>query len=287
MTTELPENLPEGIKVVIAGIDVPEGPAWGPDGFLYFVSAGQGHIYKLLVDGSTELVADTGGRPNGLAFAADGTLYIADAGTQSILRMTENGELEPFAEEHESRKFGGPNDLAFLPNGDLLFTDPARKPPPDPSISPVYRVKPDGTTGVFSSELAYPNGIDLTADGKGVYIAEMRAHRLVRFSFDENGRALEEKLVRRFLEPASPDGLAVDVDGRVFQTLPGLNSLALIDAGGDLAELYYSPKWRPSNVTFGGPDLRTVYVTSESDGSIYSFQHSTPGVDLLHPPSAG
>lgn len=286
MTTQLPENLPEGIKVVVSGIDTPEGPAWGPDGALYFVSAGDGGIHRLQADGSTREIANTGGRPNGLAFAADGTLFIADAGKRAILRMTSGGALEPFATAHESRKFGGPNDLAFLPNGDLLFTDPARNPPPDPSISPVYRVKPDGTTGVFVGDLAYPNGVDLTADLRGVYVAEMRAHRLVRYNFDDKGNAMEETLVRRFREPASPDGMAIDAEGRIFQSLPGINSLALVGPAGELAELYYSPKWQPSNVTFGGTDMRTVYVTSESDGSIYSFQHTTAGVDLLHLPHA-
>lgn len=286
MTTQLPENLPAGIKTVATGIQVPEGPAWGPHGRLYFVAAGEGAIYRIEGDNPPEKVAETGGRPNGLAFSADGTLYIADAGRQAILRQKSDGELEEFATEHESRKFGGPNDLAFLPNGDLLFTDPARTPPPDPAISPVYRVKPDGTTGIFAAELAYPNGVDPSADGMGVYVAEMRAHRLVRFDFDEEGNALQQKLVRRFREPASPDGMAIDVEGRVFQSLPGINSLALVDAEGGLAELYYSPKWKPSNVTFGGADLRTVYVTSESDGAIYSFQHTTPGLDLLNPPKA-
>ena len=89
--------------------------------------------------------------------------------------------------------------------------------------------------------------------------------------------------MRRFREPASPDGMAVDTDGNVFQALPGINSLALISADGDLVELYYSAKWSPSNVTFGGPDMKTVFVTSESDGSIYKFQHSVAGVDLLKP----
>lgn len=287
MTIELPENLPEGIEVVASGIDVPEGPAWGPDGHLYFVSAGDAHIYRLGKDGSSEQVAHTGGRPNGLAFSSDGVLYVADAGRQAILRMGSNGELEEVAVEHESRRFGGPNDLAFLPNGDLLFTDPARTPAPDPAISPIYRVRPDGTTGVFAGELAYPNGVDLTSDGTGVFVAEMRAHRLVRFNFDDDGNALEHRLVRRFREPASPDGMAVDAKGRVFQSLPGINSLALVNEAGELAELYYSPKWRPSNVTFGGEDLRTVYVTSELDGAVYSFQHSDAGVDLLHPPKRG
>ncbi len=283
--TRIPENLPTGLSAVLSRIDVPEGPAWGPDNALYFVSAGEGVVYRLGNDGSPVKFATTNGRPNGLAFSRDGVLFVADAGRKAILRVNSSGTVEPFAESHESRQFGGPNDLAFLPNGDLLFTDPARTPPPDPAISPIYRVKPDGTTGIFAGDLAYPNGVDLSADGKKVYVAEMRAHRLVTFAFDDEGNAQEEKLVRRFHEPASPDGMAVDVKGQVFLSLPGINSLALVGAAGELAELYYSPNWKPSNVTFGGPDMKTVFVTSESDGNIYSFQHDTAGVDLLHPAS--
>lgn len=285
LTPQLPENLPDQVQVVASGIDVPEGPAWGPDGSLYFVSAGEGRVYRLGADGQPVKVVDTGGRPNGLAFSADGTLFIADAGRQAILRLDASGDIEVFADSHESMRFGGPNDLAFLPNGDLLFTDPARTPLPDPAISPIFRVKPSGIVSLFAGDIAYPNGVDVTADGKGVFVAEMRAHRLVRFGIDAAGNAVDEKLVRRFHDPASPDGMAVDVEGRVFVSLPGLQSLALVGPGGELAELYYSPKWRPSNVTFGGADLRTVFVTSESDGSIYSFRHTSAGVDLLHLPA--
>ncbi len=285
MTTEIPENLPADIEIAVSGINVPEGPAWGPDEGLYFVSAGDGGVHRLANDGSTKMVANTQGRPNGLAFSSDGILHVADAGRKAILRVSDDGNIEEFVSKHESREFGGPNDLCFLPNGDLLFTDPARVPAPDPAISPIYSVTSDGETGIFAGDLAYPNGVDLMANQNGVYVAEMRAHRLVSYEFDANGNALAEKLVRRFREPASPDGMSVDVEGRVFQSLPGINSLALVGPEGDLAELYYSPRWKPSNVSFGGADLKTVYVTSESDGAIYSFRHSCAGVDLLNPTS--
>jgi gluconolactonase len=279
----VPETLPEGIKVVLSGINVPEGPVWGPDGLLYFVSAGAGSIYRMRDDGTSELVASTGGRPNGLAFAGDGTLFVADAGRKAILRVGTGGGVETFTDQHESKAYGGPNDLCFMPNGDMLFTDPARLPLPDPCISPVFKAKPDGTVSVFVGDLAYPNGVDLSADGNSVYIAEMRAHRVVSFKLNADGTAGEEKLVKRFHEPSSPDGMAIDSEGRIFQALPGINSLALIGSSGELAELFYSPKWKPSNVAFGGDDLKTVFVTSESDGTIYSFRHTVAGIDLVTP----
>jgi gluconolactonase len=283
LNVAVPETLPDGIEVILSGINVPEGPVWGPDGALYYVSAGESSIYRMPEGGSPELVANTGGRPNGLAFAGDGTLFVADAGRKAILRVGNAGVIEVFTDQHESKGYGGPNDLCFMPNGDMLFTDPARLPLPDPCISPVFKAKPDGTVSIFVGDLAYPNGVDVTADGKAVLIAEMRAHRLVSFNLTGNGEAAEERLVRRFHEPASPDGMAVDSENRVFQALPGINALALIGPSGELAELFYSPKWKPSNVSFGGSDLKTVFVTSESDGSIYSFRHTVAGVDLITP----
>jgi gluconolactonase len=274
LNVAVPETLPEGIKVVLSGINVPEGPVWGPDGLLYFVSAGEGRVYRLRDGGTSELVASTGGRPNGLAFDGDGTLFVADAGLKAILRVGGNGAVEVFTDRHESKAYGGPNDLCFLPNGDMLFTDPARLPLPDPCISPVFKAKPNGTVDVFVGDLAYPNGVDLSADGNSVFIAEMRAHRVVSFRPSADGTAGEEKLVRRFHEPSSPDGMAIDSDGCIFQALPGINSLALIGTSGELTELYYSPNWKPSNVAFGGDDQKTVFVTSELDGTIYSFRHT-------------
>ena len=283
MNVVIPETLPAGIKVVQSGINVPEGPVWGPDGDLYYVSAGEGVIYRLREGGFPEKVASTGGRPNGLAFSGDGTLFVADAGLKAVLRIGAVGAVEVFTDRHESRGYGGPNDLCFLPGGDMLFTDPARLPLPDPCISPVFKVKPDGTVSVFVEDLAYPNGVDLSPDGKSVLIAEMRAHRIVSFKLNEDGSAGEERLVRRFHEPSSPDGMAVDSEGSIFQALPGINSLAVVGASGDLVELFYSPNWKPSNVAFGGRDLKTVFVTSESDGAIYSFEHTVAGVDLMSP----
>ena len=280
----VPEILPHDLRPYAEGIPVPEGPAWGPDGALYVLSAAEGTVLRVGEDGSSTVIATTGGRPNGLAFDSHGTLFIADAGRRAVLRVSDSGDVEVFAHTYGGREFGGPNDLAFLPGGDLIFTDPSSAPLPDPAMSPVYRARPDGTLSIFLSELAYPNGVDLSADGRSVLIAESRAHRLVSFSLDADDNPLEERIVRRFREPASPDGMAVDEEGKVFQTLPGLQALALVSEDGELAELYSSPKWRPTNVTFGGRDMKTVFVTSQGDATVYSFRHHTPGAVIPPPP---
>ena len=126
-------------------------------------------------------IGKTNGRPNGLAFNSSGELFVADAGHKAILKMI-NGKFEVFVDEYDGSRLGGPNDLCFLPNGNLLFTDPIRKPLPDPSISPIYSAdQGKGKVRVFANDLAYPNGIELSNNKKNIFVSESRANRLVSF----------------------------------------------------------------------------------------------------------
>ena len=199
------------------------------------------------------------------------------------MRVDKNGGLETFVDDYEGTALGGPNDLCCLPNGDLLFTDPVRRPLPDPAISPIYRVTPDGKVSVFASDLAYPNGIALSPDRKSVYVTESRAQRLVSFTIDDDGRVLDQLLVRRFREPGNPDGIAVDVEGNILLSLPVIRAVAYVSASGDLLDLYHVPDWAPANVAFGGDDMKTVFVCGSARNAVYQFRHPVAGVPLLRP----
>ncbi|MDA1279787.1 MAG: SMP-30/gluconolactonase/LRE family protein [Chloroflexi bacterium] len=280
MTTDL-THIPTGFRVLARGIRGPEGPAIGPDGQLYLVSADDAAIIRVSKDGDTTLVAGTEGRPNGLAFNADGEMFVADAMLKAILHIDKNGTVKKFVGDYDGTAFGGPNDLCFLPNGDLLFTDPIRRPLPDPSISPVYRVTPGGKVSAFASELAYPNGISFSSDRKIVYVSESRAQRLVSFTIDTDYNVLDQALVRRFKEPGGPDGMAIDIDGNILQTLPGIRAIAYVSAGGDLLDLFHVPNWVPANLAFGGADMKSVYVCGTAQSAVYEFRHPVPGAPVL------
>ena len=176
---------PPSYRVLATGLVLPEGSCVGPDGELYVVDAGTGTICHISDSGEVSEFVSTGGRPNGLAFGPGGDLFVADSGRRAILRVTPSGELSVFASEYDGHEFTGPNDLAFGPSGNLFFTDPGRKPPPDPSISPVYRATPDGVVSPFAVDLAYPNGVAFSPDGKELYVSEMRANRLLAFEITE------------------------------------------------------------------------------------------------------
>ena len=271
---------PNSLRVVASGIEGPEGPAIAPDGTLFVVSAASGTVLAVGKDGAVREHARTNGRPNGLVFDRDGAMYVADAGRKAILRISGPGTVEEFIGRSEGSPLEGPNDLAFLPDGSLIFSDPLRVPLPNPAISPVYRATMDGEVERFFSDLAYPNGVAVAATGDEVLVSEMRAHRIVGLGLGDDMTAVGQRMVRRFREPAEPDGIAVDSEGRILVALPGIRSIAVIGARGEFQDLYHVEEWRPSNLCFGDSDLRTVFVTSESDGAVYSFRHGTRGKEL-------
>lgn len=279
MTTDL-TNIPPDFRVLVSDVHGPEGPAIDPDGQLCLVSAEDAAVLRVAEDGNVTEVASTGGRPNGLVFNQSGEMFVADADLKAILRIGKNGTSEVFVDEYEGTVLGGPNDLCFLPNGDLLFTDPVRRPQPDPAISPVYRVTPEGKVSVFANELAYPNGIAISVDGTNVYVSESRAQRLVAFTIDQSGNLLDQQLIRRFRDPGNPDGMAVDVEGNILQSLPGIRAIAYVSSAGELLELYHVPDWAPANLAFGGDDMKTVFVCGAAQNSVYQFRHPVAGAPL-------
>ncbi|MEE8046871.1 MAG: SMP-30/gluconolactonase/LRE family protein [Dehalococcoidia bacterium] len=279
MTTDL-TNIPPDFSVLVSGVLGPEGPAIDSQGRLHLVSAEDASIIRVSSDGEVTQVATTDGRPNGLVFNKAGEMFVADAERKAILRIKGNGEAEVFVDDYEGTALGGPNDLCFLPNGDLLFTDPIRRPQPDPAISPVYRVTPDGKVSAFANELAYPNGIAVSTDGTQVFVSESRAQRLVAFTIDEEGQLLDQQLIRRFREPGNPDGLAVDLDGNILQSLPGIRAIAYVSPAGELLDLFHVPDWVPTNLAFGGDDMKTVFVCGAARNSIYQFRHPVAGAPL-------
>lgn len=280
MATDL-TNIPPDFKVLASGVLGPEGPAIDSQGRLHLVSTEDGSIISVSDVGEITEVAKTEGRPNGLVFNSEDEMFVADAELKAILRFRDNGDPEVFVDHYEGTALGGPNDLCFLPNGDLLFTDPVRRSQPDPAISPVYRVTPEGRVSAFANELAYPNGIAISQDGTKVYVSESRAQRLVAFTIDESGQLLDQRLIRRFREPGYPDGLVVDTDGNILQSLPGIRAIAYVSEAGELLDLFHVPDWAPANLAFGGDDMKTVFVCGAAQNSIYQFRHPVPGLPLI------
>jgi gluconolactonase len=259
--------LPSGFT---AGI---EGPACDASGNLYAVNfARQGTIGRVTPDGEASVFLELpeGGVGNGIRFDSHGRMLIADYVTHTIWRYDPRAQsLEPFARQPRMHQ---PNDLAIGAN-DLVYCS-------DPNWSDItgnlWRVNPDGSSVLLESGMGTTNGIEVSSDERTLYVNESVQRTIWAYDLSSLGDVSNKRSLIRF-EDHGLDGMRTDIAGNLYVTRYGKGVIAKISPHGDvLAEIRLSGS-KPSNVAFGGPDGRTVYVTIVDHGGVDAFRTEYPG----------
>jgi gluconolactonase len=262
-------------RVVASGFAFPEGPAFGRDDTLYLVNVDGGHLSRLAPGGVPEAVHPTGGRPNGLAIHADGTLYVADAGLRAVVRIDPvSGAQRIVCDAYRSTPLLGPNDLCFDRAGNLYFTDPLGSSVAAPT-GVVYRLGADGQLRVVLDGLAFPNGLCLDATERVLYLAETWRHVVHACHLTEDG-AIHHRHVHAEVD-GNPDGMALDVEGRLYVALYGRGAIGVVPPEGGRVHHVAVHGPNPTNVAFLGSDL---YVTEASAGTLQILHVGVPGIPL-------
>jgi sugar lactone lactonase YvrE len=276
-----------------------EGPAVDASGNLYVVNFGRDGTIGKIAPGATQsqLFATLPGTPpgttppkisigNGIRFDRQGRMYIADYNRQRVY-VIESGESTPNV-YFENAQFHQPNDIAIAADGTLYASDPKFKPPP--VSGQIWRIT-RGADGkghgeIISSPRAMgtTNGIDLSPDGTTLYVSESNTRQVWAYRLDGN-QLLDARLVTQFaVSPVSEvDGLRTDVDGRIFLARPSAGKIAIITPDPTippdkrlLREVSTQGK-TPTNLTFGGADGKTVFVTQMDGKFIEAFRTDRPG----------
>jgi gluconolactonase len=257
----------------------PEGPCFDRHGNLYVVNFSAGQISRVSPRGRAEVFAETDGAPTGLTFHPDGTLYVADTGLGAILRVQPDGTWSRVADG-----FAGPNDLAFDQRGRLYFTDPHGSNEDHP-VGRVLRIDVDGSVGTVLEGMAYPNGLAFDALGTFLYVAHMRAGRVERFGLDANGLPLKGADIFAEVSPVEQkggcDGMAFDVEGRLYVALFRFGVVRVLAPDGSPERDIPIPGDRPTNVAFGGPDRCTLFITEVQTSSVYTLPVPAAGLPLF------
>jgi len=255
-----------------------EGPLWHPDGFYYFVDIRRSNLHRLTPGKEPELVRANTGEGNGTTFDLQGRLVICEGGNRRVTRWSAGGPSEILMDRFEGKRLNRPNDVVCKSDGSIYFTDPGLRVPLAERELPsagVYRIAPDGTTTLVA-DCEYPNGLAFSPDERVLYVANTRWTQYIHaLELDGGG-----KLVRRriFADMSSdetdgvPDGMKVDIEGRVFCTGPGGTWVFAPD--GTRLGIIRTPEV-PANLAFGGPDLRTVFFTART--SVYTLRVKVPG----------
>ena len=306
------------LRELAAGLRFPEGPVVLPDGDVLVCELRGGTIRRVPKDGGEpygEVVL--GGSPNGAAIGPDGALYVCNSGgwqwtdvrgmsipgtkqgTQGedyaggrIQRVDlDSGEFADLYVERDGRPLRAPNDIVFDAAGGFWFTDHGHRRARDRDLGGLYYATADGSS---ITEVVYPldapNGVGLSVDGSRVYVAETDTGRVYWWPLAGPGRLDGEprpyghggQLL--FGAPGRDlfDSMAVDGNGYVCVATVGNGGITVIAPDGSSFEHAALPDPIVTNICFGGPELRTAYVTLSAFGRLVAFEWPRPGLRLAY-----
>jgi gluconolactonase len=255
-----------------------EGPLWHPDGFYYFVDIRRSNLHRITPGKPAELVRADTGEGNGTTFDLQGRLVICEGGHRRVTRWSADGRSDVPVDRYEGKRLNRPNDVVCKSDGSLWFTDPGLRVPLAERELPyagVYRIAADGVV-TLAADCEYPNGLAFSPDERTLYVANTRWTAYIHaFELDAAGNVLRRRIFADMSsdEPDGvPDGMKVDVEGRVYCTGPG--GTWVFAADGRRLGIIRTPEI-PANLAFGGPDLKTLFFTART--SVYTLRVTTPG----------
>jgi gluconolactonase len=255
-----------------------EGPLWHPEGFYYFVDVRASVLYRIAPGRAHEVVREKTGGGNGTTFDLEGRLVLCEGDNRRVTRRGADGRFEVLVDRYEGKRLNRPNDVACKSDGSLYFTDPGLRVPfaeREVEHAGVYRVALDGTVSLVA-DFEYPNGLAFSPDERKLYVANTRwAQYIHELELDGHGRMVRRRIFADMSSDETdgvPDGMKVDVEGRVYCTGPG-GTWVFAPDGGRLG-IIRTPEV-PANLAFGGPDLRTLFFTART--SVYTLRAKVPG----------
>jgi gluconolactonase len=256
-----------------------EGPAFDRAGNFFCVDICHGRIFKVSPQGEWKIFAEYDGNPNGLKIHRDGRIFVTDQTQGLLIFDSTTGKRLAQLKGAGDKAFMAPNDLVFAESGELYFTDPGQSGLENP-VGRVYRWREGGTPELVVEGLPYPNGIEIDATGRALYIAVTRSLQVIRAPLNP-ARARAEKC-GLFLQLsgglAGPDGLALDEAGSLAIAHSGLATVWLFDRLGEpLARIKSCAGIRPTNIAYGGADRKTLFITESEEGVILRVQMRVPG----------
>lgn len=258
-----------------------EGPSFDREGNLYVVDIPYGRILRVSPEGRFTQVAEYDGWPNGLKIHKDGRIFIADHLRGILALDPATGKIEPVLSRVRREGLKGVNDLVFAGNGDLYFTDQGQTGLQEPA-GRVYRLDANGRVDCLIDTVPSPNGIVLSPDEKHLFVAATRANQVWRLPLHADGTTSK---VAAFINLsgglAGPDGLAMDAEGNLAVAHCGLGTVWLFSRVGEpMYRLRTAAGLSTTNLAYGGPDNRHLYIVESDSGSIVVAELPTPGLRL-------
>lgn len=299
-------------EVIAQGLQFPEGPVVLPDGTLYVGEMRTGTVTRIAADSTMRVVASCGGGVNGLALGPDNALYACNNGGSNwgpkrdspvpvpglapdyiggrIQRIDlRTFEVTDLYTSCDGIALSAPNDLVFDREGGFYFTDHGKVRGRLRDIGSVYYARIDGgNISEVIHPIGAPNGIALSPDQRTLYVAETETSRLYAYPVQVPGRL-------HMLPYPSPNGgrlvcglpgyqrfdsMAVQANGDICIATLVSGCVTVISPDGDVRRVVDFGDPYTTNLCFGGPGLKTAYVTLSVRGHLVRMDWPEPGLPL-------
>ena len=250
-----------------------EGPACDRDGNIFAVNFGQqGTIGRVTPDGTggVFVMLPEGSIGNGIRFDRDGSFFVADYTQHKILQV--DAQTRKITTLAHNAQMNQPNDLAIGPDGTLWASDPNWP----QSTGQIWRIERDGRTVLAAADMGTTNGVEVSPDGQTLYVNESVQRTIWAFTITPDKELVEKRVFKQF-DDFGFDGHRCDVDGNLYVTRYGKGTVVKLSPRGEILQEINILGKRPSNLCFGGPDGRTVYVTEVESTRLVAFRVDRPG----------
>ena len=266
------------LSVVATGFGFTEGPVWDPQGFLYVSDETLNKIFRVYPGGNKEVVIALGD-PDGNTFDHEHRLIDCASVLRAIIAVTPDGKYKVLADHYQGKKLNSPNDVITGPDGALYFTDPTLDlvagEKQEIPFQGVYRLDGNGDVRLLTKDLAQPNGLAFSPDGKRFYVDDDEKRNILVYDVAAdgtlaNGRVFGEEPGKK--DDGVPDGIKVDKNGNLFVTGP--KGIWVWDANAKHLGTIVMPE-QPANLAWGDDDYSTLYITATT--SLYRLRTKTHG----------
>lgn len=280
-----------------------EGPAVDRDGNVYLTNIPVSKILKWdPKQKNLSLFRANTNQANGLRFDRNGDLLLCEGSSGQVSRINlKTKERSILAAQFNGKKLQSPNDLDFDAQGRIYFSSRTNKPDLEKdNVRAVYRVDPDGAIHQLLAEpqIKMPNGLVVSPDGKRLYVIETYPGKepyrhILAFDLQADGSLANPRILFDFYPGRSGDGMCIDIKGNLYvaaglhqtrgsaETLDTRPGIYVISPKGKLLAYRETPEDTITNCTFGGEDLKTLYVTCGS--YLLSIRSKIPGKSSYRP----
>jgi gluconolactonase len=282
------------------------------DGSVLVVEIKGARLIRVLPDGTKRIVAELGGGPNGAAIGPDGALYVCNNGGRFVFTEIDGALYPgPAPEEHtggliqrvdietgyvstlydscNGDPIWAPNDIVFDANGDMWFTDHGKTYGRQMDLGVVYHAAADGSAirqAIFP--MLTPNGCGLSPAGMSFYATETETGRLWRWPITGRGEVAKRpwpspnggELLGQATGYQRFDSFALEASGNICVGTLVTGGITVFSPEGEKLEYWEGPEPYCTNICFGGPDMRTAYITVSGHGLLIAADWPRAGMKL-------